>query len=127
MTGTMDPQPPKAGYTPTELPGTYASATISNSDSSIAPVVQNLLLTSTGGATYNVAGTQNPPNQTLSGKYTMMGTGVGAITLTAPLPPTAATNAIYAIGFNSSDSVITDFMMIGTTSGTASSIMFAQQ
>ena len=74
MTGTMDPQPSKASYAPTELPGTYASATISNSDSSIAPVVQNLLLTSTGGATYNVAGTQNPGNLMLSGgKYTMTG------------------------------------------------------
>ena len=128
MTGTMDPQPSKASYAPTELPGTYASATISNSDSSIAPVVQNLLLTSTGGATYNVAGTQNPGNQMLSGgKYTMTGTGVGTITLTAPPPPTAATNVIYAIDFDAVNSVVTDFMMMGTTSGTPSSIMFAQQ
>jgi hypothetical protein len=125
MTGTMDPQPSNASYTPTELPGTYASATISNSDSSIAPVVQNLLLTSTGGGTYNVAGTQNPGSQVLSGgKYTMTGTGVGTITLTAPPPPTSV---IYAIGFDSSDSVITDFMMMGTTSGTPSSVIFAQQ
>ena len=128
MTGTMDPQPSKASYAPTELPGTYASATISNSDSSIAPVVQNLLLTSTGGATYNVAGTQNPGNLMLSGgKYTMTGTGVGTITLTAPPPPTAATNVIYAIDFDAVNSVVTDFMMMGTTSGTPSSIMFAQQ
>jgi hypothetical protein len=124
MTGTMDQQPTKASYTPSQLPGTYASATISNSDSSIAPVVQNLLLTSIGGATYNVAGTQNPGNQGLSGKYTMTGTGVGAITLTAPPPPT---NVIYAIDFDSANSVITDFMMMGTTSGTPSSIMFAQE
>jgi hypothetical protein len=127
MTGTMDTQPSKATYTPSQLPGTYASATISNSDSSIAPVVQNLLLTSTGGATYNVAGTQNPGNQALSGKYTITSTGVGAITLTAPPPPTAATNVIYAIDFDSANSVITDFMMMGTTSGTPSSIMFAQE
>jgi hypothetical protein len=125
MTGTMDPQPSKASYAPTELPGTYASATISNSDPSIAPVVQNLLLTSTGGATYNVAGTQNPGNQMLSGgKYTMTSTGVGTITLTAPPPPT---NVIYAIDFDAVNSVVTDFMMMGTTSGTPSSIMFAQQ
>jgi hypothetical protein len=127
MTGTMDPQPSKASYTPTELPGTYASATISNSDPSIAPVVQNLLLTSTGGATYNVGGTQNPGNQMLSGKYTMTSTGVGTITLTAPPPPTAATNVIYAIDFDAVNSVVTDFMMMGTTSGTPSAIIFAQQ
>jgi hypothetical protein len=128
MTGTMDPQPSKASYAPTELPGTYASATIGNSDSSIAPVVQNLLLTSTGGATYNVAGTQNPGNLMLSGgKYTMTSTGVGTITLTAPPPPTAATNVIYAIDFDAVNSVVTDFMMMGTTSGTPSSITFAQQ
>lgn len=125
MTGTMDPQPSTASYTPTELPGTFAAATISNSDSSIAPVVQNLLLTSTGGGTFNVAGTQNPGNQALSGgKYTMTSSGVGTITLTAPPPPTSA---IYAIDFDSSNSVITDFMMIGTTSGTPSSIIFAQE
>src|SRR5258708_10775320 len=121
MTGTMDPQPSKASYTPTELPGTFAAATISNSDPSVAPVVQNLVLTSTAGATYNRCGTPNAGKQTLSGwKYTMTSSGGGTITLTAPPPPT---NAIYAIGFDSSNSVITDFMMIGTTSGTPSSII----
>ncbi len=34
MTGAMEPQPAKGfSYTPTELPGTYAAATIGNSDS----------------------------------------------------------------------------------------------
>jgi len=128
MTGTMDPQPTKAvNYTPSELPGSYAAATISNSNSTLVqPVVQNLLLTSPGGGVYNVTGTQNTQSgsQALTGLYTMTLTGTGTITLTAPA---AATYAIYAIDFDSANSVITDFMMMGTTSGTRSSIIFAQQ
>jgi len=127
LTGTMDPQPAKASYTPTELPGTFAASTISNSDPTLVPVVQNLLLTSPGGGTYNVAGTQNPGSQPLTGSYTIASGGVGTLTLTAPPPPTAATNVIYAIDFDAVNSVVTDFMMMGTTSGTPSSIMFAQQ
>jgi hypothetical protein len=111
------------------LPGTYAGATISNSDSSLTPTVENLLLTSPGGtpAVFNVAGTQNPGNVTLTGTYTMTTSGTGTITLTAPA---AATFAIYAIDVaapNTAHSVITDFMMIGTTSGTPSPVIFAQQ
>jgi len=127
MTGTMDPQPSKSSYAPTELPGTFAAATISDSDPTLAPVVQNLLLTSPGGSAFNVTGAQNPNNQPLTGMYTMTVTGTGSITLTAPPPPSVATNAIYAIGFDVANSVITDFMMIGTTSGTPSSIIFAQE
>jgi len=132
MTGSMDPQLPASfDYTPSELPGTYAAATIGNSDSGIEPVVQNLLLTSTGNATYNVAGTQNPGNGTLTGTYTMTnnssGGGIGTITLTSPPPPAVTNYVIYAIDANSTNSVITDFMMMGLTSGTPSSIIFAQQ
>jgi hypothetical protein len=131
MTGTMDPQPTKAvNYTPSELPGTYAAATISNSNSTLVqPVVQSLLLTSPGGGVSNVTGTQNTQSgsQALTGLYTMTLTGTGTITLTSPPPPAVATNVIYAIDFDSANSVITDFMMMGTTSGTPSSIMFAQQ
>ena len=136
MTGTMDPQPTTLknfSYTPSELPGTFAAATIGNSDSSIAPVVQNLLLTSTGSATYNVAGIQNTQNssQALTGTYNLTGFGAGAgtgtITLTAPV----ANYVIYAIDANvvtgTTNDVITDFMMMGLTSGTPSSIIFAQQ
>jgi hypothetical protein len=129
MAGTMDPQTASAFFAPTELPGTYAGATISNADSSLAPTVENLLLTSPGGspAVFNVAGIQNPGNITLTGAYTMTTSGTGTITLTAPA---AATFAIYAIDVTapkSADSVITDFMMIGTTSGTPSTVVFAQQ
>jgi hypothetical protein len=142
MTGTMTPQPTLKNfqYAPSELPGTYAAETISNSDPSIAPVVQNLLLTSTGNATYNVAGIQNPGNVTLTGAYTIADNppGLGAITLTAP---SAATYVIYAIDASAisgtTNDVITDFMMMGTctpqppattcSSGPPSSIIFAQQ
>src|SRR5260370_15196573 len=127
MTGTMGPQPSKSSYTATELPGTFAAATIGNSDPTLVPVVQNLLFTSPGGSVFNVTGAQNPNNQALTGTYTMTVTVTGTITLTAPPPPSVATNAIYAIGFDVSNSSITDFMMIGTTSGTPSSIIFAQE
>jgi hypothetical protein len=136
MTGSMEPQLPAGfNYTPSELPGTYAAATIANSDSGIEPVVQNLLLTSPGGTplVYDVTGVQNTTNgsQSLTGTYTMLnnntGGGTGTITLTSPPPPAVANYVIYAIDASSSNSVITDFMMMGVTSGTPSSIIFAQQ
>jgi hypothetical protein len=126
LTGAMYPQPVKEvdSYAPSEMPGTYAAATISNSSSSVVPVVQNLLLTSPGNTVYNVVGTQNPNNQTLTGTYTMTFPGTGTIALTAGAP---ATSVIYALDFDSTNSVVTDFLMIGTTSGTPSSVIFAQQ
>ena len=136
MTGTMDPQPAKesGSYSPSALPGAFAAATTSNSSSSIAPLVQNLVL-SWSGTGVDVTGVQNPGNHTLTGTLndknnnnTFFDTGVGTVTLTAP---SAATYAMYAIDAtavpNSSFYVITDFMMIGTTSGTPSSIIFAQE
>ncbi|MGA9494277.1 MAG: hypothetical protein ACLP0H_02960 [Terriglobales bacterium] len=149
MTGTMDPQPSlkNFGYGGSELPGIYAAATVSNSDSSVAPVVQNLLLTSTGFTpagtpTYLATGIQNPGNVSLTnGTYTInnnaTGAGTGTITYTSP----GVTYVIYAIDATaiagSPNNVITDFMMMGTctpqapattcSSGPASSIMFAQQ
>ena len=136
MTGSMEPQLPAGfNYTPSELPGTYAAATIANSDSGVEPVVQNLLLTSPGGTppVYDVTGVQNTTNgsQSLTGTYTMLnnntGGGTGTITLTSPPPPAVANYVIYAIDASSTNSVITDFMMMGVTSGTPSSIIFAQQ
>jgi len=142
ITGSMIPQPSVNNfeYTGTEMPGTYAAATISNSKSSIVPVVQNLLLTSTGynskgQLTLNVAGTENPGSVTLTGSYTIANNppGLGAITLTTP----ATTYVMYAIDASAisgtSSDVITDFMIMGTCSpqpcSTAppSSIIFAQQ
>ena len=54
ITGAMYPQPTlkNFSYTFTELPGVFAAATLSNSDPSIAPVVQNLLVTSPGAVSY---------------------------------------------------------------------------
>jgi hypothetical protein len=146
ITGTMNPQPSLKdfAYTPTELPGPYAAATISNSDPSIAPVTQNLLLTSTGNATFNVDGTQNPNSQALTGTYTLVGEGVapgtGTILLTNPPAPAAATNVIYAIDANlvagTTNDVVTDFMMMGacipvspasTCTAAPSALVFAQQ
>jgi hypothetical protein len=134
MTGSMDPQltPTGFSYTATELPGTYAAATIGNGDSGIAPVVENLLLTSTGMATYVVAGTQNTQSgsQPLMGSYTLndnsSGGGTGTITLTTPA---GSTYVIYAIDATaipmSTNVVIDDFMMMETNK--ASAIVFAQQ
>jgi hypothetical protein len=138
ITGVMEPQvtPNGFSYAATELPGTYAAATIGNSDSGVVPVVENLLLTSTGGSTFIVGGTQNPGDQTLTGTYTLSGIGAGSgtgkITLTTP----AATYVIYALDAitvpnpeNSKlpNAAITDFFMMGTNSGTPSAIAFAQQ
>ena len=140
MTGAMDPQPTLKNfdYAASELPGTYAASTTINSSSGVTPFVQNLLLTSTGNSTYNVTGTENTGtgDQPLTGAYTIMGTGTGTITLTSPPLPAVATNVIYAIdvatvpnpAYSAAPNyAITDFMMIGTTSGTPSAIIFAQQ
>jgi hypothetical protein len=142
MTGSMEPQltPANFSYTPSELPGPYAAATLPNNTSGVTPVVQNLLLTSTGNATYVVTGTQNTPNGVQSslgtGSYTLnnnsSGGGTGTITLPAPVPaPSVTTNVIYAIDAStvpsSTDAAIIDFFMMGTTSGTPSSLIFAQQ
>lgn len=147
MTGTMNPQPAaiSGSYAPSEMPGTFAAASIGNSDSSLAPAVENLLLTSPGGTppVFNVAGTLNPGNQTLSGAYTMTFSGTGTIVLSAP---SAATYVIYAIDATTIPNpanakfpnyAITDFMMMGTctpqgsppacSSGPPSPIIFAQE
>lgn len=124
MTGTMTPQPNKVAglFAASELPGTYALATNTNSDPSIAStgyLASNLLLTSPGGLVYNVTGTQNPGGQAVTGTYSLnLTSGAGAITLTAP---TAKNYVIYMVD-------LTHFFMIDETSGVASSpIFFAQE
>jgi len=126
LTGAMYPQPAKASgsYSPAGMPGTYAVATSSNSSPSVAPLVQNLVLTSPGGGVFNLAGAQNPGNVTLAGTYSMELTGTGAITLTAPA---ASKYVIGAIDFDATISAVTDFFIMGADSGTPSALMFAQQ
>jgi hypothetical protein len=150
MTGTMSPQPSSIvdSYAFAELAGVFAAATISNSNSSVTPVVENLLLTSPGGTppTFVVGGTLNPGSQALTGAYTLTLPGTGTITLTNPTLPAVPTSVIYAIDATTvanpgnptiPNYVITDFMMMGTctpqgapatcSSGPPSSIIFAQQ
>jgi len=139
MTGSMDPQitPNGFSYTPTELPGTFAAATVGNSDSGVTPVVENLQLTSTGMAAFTVTGTQTTASasQSLMGSYTLnnnsAGGGTGTMLLTFPPSMTAANYVIYAIDASvvtgTANDVITDFFMMGTTSGTPSALIFAQQ
>jgi hypothetical protein len=101
MTGTMNPQgKANFGFHASALPGTYATATTSSGSSGVAPFVQNLLLTSPGGTppVYNVAGTQNPGNQTVTGTYTLSNAGTGTITLIPPPPASIQNYVIYALG-----------------------------
>jgi hypothetical protein len=140
FTGAMYPQSTVNSfeYAPSELPGTFATSTMPNSISGVVPFVENLLLTSTGSATYNVSGAENTGSgyQSLAGSYTMNSNGTGAIALTSPVPPAVATNVIYAVDaatipnpLSSSlpNFIINDFFIMGTTSGTPSVITFAQQ
>lgn len=137
MTGSMEPQltPANFNYTPSELPGPYAAATLPNNTSGVTPVVQNLLLTSTGNATFVVTGTQNTSlgqSSLGTGSYTLNTNSSGTITLPATVPaPSVTTNVLYAIDAStvpsSSNAAIVDFFLMGTTSGTPSSLIFAQQ
>jgi hypothetical protein len=92
MTGGMDPQS-NVVFAGSALPGTYAAGTVSNATSGVAPIVANLLLTSTGNQTFIVGGTEYPGAQTLSGTYSIMDIGTGTIALTTP----TANYVIYAI------------------------------
>jgi hypothetical protein len=142
MTGTMDPQPASAvgTYAASWMPGTFAAATILNSDNpgsgnpDIAPAVDNLLFTYSATNTGNLTGTENPGNVTQAGTYTMtLDSGIGAITLTEPAAAIYVFYAIDTTSLNGGNSAIADFMTIGSctpqpcTTGTPSSIIFAQQ
>jgi hypothetical protein len=120
ITGTMNTQTgPKANvgqFASSSATGTYAVATLSNSVPSIAPVSMNLLLTSPGSSVFNVAGVQNQ-SQTVSGSYTVGGSGNGTIALTSP----AKSNyVIYG-------TTETTFFMIDLDSGVTSSMLYLAQ
>jgi len=152
MTGTLNPQitPNSFFYTATELPGVFAAETTGSTGyesgtSALVPNVQNLLLTSTGmvngSPTLVVNGTETYNNGTgligfpIGGSYTLVdnsaGGGTGTITLTNPTAPAVTNYVIYAVNASTisgtSNNVITDFYMMGLTSGTPSPIVFAQQ
>ena len=77
----------------------------------------NLLLTSPGNQTYNVAGTQYPGAQAVTGTYTLTFTGTGTIVLTAP----AANYVIYAMDTSHFEMIDVDKTV------TNASVIYAQQ
>ena len=122
MTGAMDPQTGNGAFSPAGLASTYAVATGSSATSAVVPVAANLLLTSTGIGTYNVAGTQyvggtSLQTQTVAGAYTVMFSGTGTITLTTP----AASYVIYAVDQEHFEMIDVDKAV------TNPSVMFAEQ
>jgi hypothetical protein len=146
FTGAMYPQSTISmfSYALSELPGAYAASTIPNSSPGIMPFVQNLLLEFPGDSMNVVGGTENSGSGALllvgtsgTGAYSMMSNGTGTITFTpAPPGPAVGTNVICAVDITTvpnplatglQNYVVTDFFEMGTTSGTASGIMFAQQ
>jgi hypothetical protein len=135
MTGTMNPQGKGSGaFSGQVLPGTYGAATTSSGSSLVVPAASNLLLTSPGNAVFNIAGTQYPGSQTVTGTYTFInstaGAGVGTIALTAP----AAQNYVLyildttgCVGTNPVCAVNDFFMMDVDKTNTDASIIFAQE
>lgn len=138
MTGTMNPQGKGGGaFANSELPGTFAAASTSSGNSTVAPIAANMLLVYPGsGAANVVSGTeyQYPGMQTLTGSYTFgasaAGIGAGTITLTAP----AAENyVIYVLGTSGCTATspvcqITSFSMIDEDASNKNpSVIFAQQ
>jgi hypothetical protein len=126
MTGTMNLQLKNHTFSASEIVGTYAAATTASGTTNVDPIAANLLLTwvNTGTCTAQcVNGAQyvgTSAGVTVTGAFTITGTGDGKITLTAPA---AQTYAIYAIDL--SHFFIMD---VGTTNPNKNaSIIFAQQ
>jgi hypothetical protein len=140
MTGTMNPQGKGSGsFANSELPGTYAAASVGSGSSEVVPLAANLLLTiqttPAGALTYNVSGTQYPPflpPQAVTGTYTLSSLGTGTI---APVPPATTPNyVIYVLDtsgctFQSGPvCAIQDFLMMDVDkTNPNASIIFAQQ
>lgn len=137
MTGTMNPQGSAVGgFSASELTGTYAAVTTSSGDSTVTPLAANLLLTSPGGAVYNVSGTSYPPGPTqpLNGSYTLPDSGTGTIALTTP---SVRNYVIYVVDISGCTKqsgpvcAIQDFFMMDETTtpnpDKNASIIFAKQ
>jgi len=140
MTGTMNLQGKGSGILGfSTLPGTYAAATVSGGNYGVQPIIDNLLLTSSGGNTpvYSVSGTQyqDPTvvSQPVTGLYTVNDLGVGTIALTAPPPPSPQNYVIYVLATSgcvapSPVCQVQNFLMIDEDKTiTDPSIIFAQQ
>jgi hypothetical protein len=139
MTGTMNPQGKGSGILGgSTLPGTYAAASVSGGNYGVRPIINNLLLTSSGGNTpvYSVSGTQSQyptvVSQSVTGAYTLNDLGAGTVTLTAPPPPSPQNYVIYALDTLGCTTPtvcqILDFLMIDEDKTiTDPSIIFAQQ
>jgi hypothetical protein len=126
ITGTMVPQTaPKAQFgifAASNIPGTYAAATTSSATSGVDAIAANLQLTWVN-PTQGVSGFQYdaghaPPGETVTGAYTLDGSGAGTFTLTVP---SAEKYVIYLID-------ITHLLAMDVDSGNANaSIIYAQQ
>jgi hypothetical protein len=131
-TGSMSPQGKgTGGFAVSELPGTYAAATISSASAATTPIAANLLLTYAGDA---VGGTQyifpTPGAQAVTGTYNLNTSGVGTIALTAPSAQNYVIYSIDSTGCTGQGFVceIQDFMMMAVdTANQDPSILFAQQ
>lgn len=124
LTGTMSLQLKNHTFGASEITGTYAAASTSSATNGVDAVAANLLLTwvNTGACTTQcVDGTQyvgTSAAATVTGAYTLMSTGDGTITLTAP---SAQSYVIYTID-------LSHFLMMDVDkSNTTPSIIFAQQ
>ncbi len=134
MTGTMNPQGKGGGsFSGSVLPGTFGAATISSGTSSVTPMAANLLITYNGGSKDNLAGTQYPGSQTVTGTNDFggnaNGAGIGTLTLSAPA---AATYVIYVLDTTGCTSTpvcsVDDFFMMDVDkTNPVASILFAQQ
>jgi hypothetical protein len=132
MTGTMLPQKAEPGglYTPSMITSTYAATTASSATTSVDPVADNLWLSwvNTGTCTAQcVNGSQydaaHPAGVTLTGAYTLLGTGDGTVTLTTPLttPVASYSYVIYATDTSHFEMIDVDKTV------TNASVIFAQQ
>jgi hypothetical protein len=104
IAGAMNPQSKNlsSGFAGSELPGTYAAATMGDDISGVTPMAANLTLTYLGFQSsvpvFDAAGTFFDPGiePLASGTYLIQTTGAGSITLTPPAAANANRFVFYA-------------------------------